>query len=153
MLKRIFLIAIGLWLLGWVLVTFTASEKTQMLEVQQKFLTALENRRWQEVDSMISTDYEDEMGYNKATIIEPLKQVLGGFFLLSIESKLVEAKTVTGLGMVKAKIALKGQGAGASSMVTARVNSAKKPWFFHWHKRGRWPWSWELVQVHNDELD
>ena len=33
------------------------------------------------------------------------------------------------------------------------ANRVKEPWFFHWHKRGFWPWSWELVQMHNDGVN
>jgi hypothetical protein len=36
--------------------------------------------------------------------------------------------------------------------VISQVNSIEQPWFFHWHKKGRWPWDWKVVQIHNDGL-
>ena len=39
-----------------------------------------------------------------------------------------------------------------SGAVTEWVNSVREPWFFHWHKKGPWPWDWKIVQVHNNEI-
>jgi len=143
----------GVAVAGWLIHAFAASEETQMLRVQAKFIQALENRRWSTVDAMISKDYADEWGQGADEVKGTMRELLKGFFVLSLDSQLANARTATGLGYVKAKIKVEGSGAGVSSMVMSTANGLKQPWVFHWHKRGRWPWSWELVQIHNDGLD
>ncbi len=140
-----------LWLIVWAVITFSASEEKQMLKQQQRFLTAVENRKWSQIDSMICKDYDDG-ALNAEQVKTTLRQVLGGFFTLSITPEITRVQVVHGLGFVKTKLKVEGNGAGLSSEVIAQANRIKSPWTFHWHKRGMWPWSWELVQVHNDEL-
>lgn len=145
-------IVVLLLMAGWTVYTFAASEQTQMLRVQAKFLQALEKRKWSTVDGMICKDYSDEWGQGPEELKGTMRELLKGFFILSLDQELVTARTTTGLGFVKARIKVQGSGAGMSGMVVTAANGVKQPWFFHWHKRGRWPWSWELVQIHNDDM-
>lgn len=137
---------------GWVIRTFAASETTQMLRVQERFITALEKRDWKTVDAKICADYADEWGQDAALLKEDMRQLLGSFLFLSIEPTVTSARTASGLGMVKTKLKIVGNGAGLSSMVMTEANRLTEPWVFHWHKRGRWPWSWELVQIDNPQV-
>jgi hypothetical protein len=141
------------WGAYWTVQTFAVSEETQMLRVQTSFIEAMENRKWSKIETMVCTDYMDEWGQDKAMVQETMKQLLGGFFFLSIEPRVVNSPVVTGTGYVKATLKLKGNGAGISSMVMTEANRVKEPWLFHWHKRGFWPWSWQLVQMHNDGVN
>ncbi len=143
---------LALWLLGWTVYTFAASEQTQMLRVQTKFIKALEQRKWSKVEAMICKDYADEWGQGPDELKATMKQLLGGFFVLSLDQAVVSSRATKGLGYVRAIIKVEGNGAGLSSVVMTAANRVKQPWFFHWHKRGFWPWSWELVQIHNEEL-
>ena len=61
-------------------------------------------------------------------------------------------QAVKDVGMVQCRIKLEGKGAGYSEVVMSTVNGMREPWVFHWHKEGRWPWDWKVVQVHHDEL-
>ena len=54
--------------------------------------------------------------------------------------------------MLKLKLRIEGKGVGFTDMVIAQVNSIEEPWFFHWHKKGRWPWDWRIAQIHNEGL-
>jgi hypothetical protein len=139
-------------LLAWVVRTFAASERTQMLRVQEHFIQALEKRNWKSVDAMVCADYADEWGQDAALLKEDMRKLLGAFLFLSIEPIITDARTASGLGMVKTKLKIVGNGAGLSPMVMAEANRLKQPWVFHWHKRGRWPWSWELVQIDHPEV-
>jgi hypothetical protein len=141
------------WGAYWTVQTFAVSEETQMLREQTSFIEAVENRKWSKIETMVCTDYMDEWGQDKAMVQETMKQLLGGFFFLSIEPRVVNSPVVTGTGYVKATLKLKGNGAGISSMVMTEANRVKEPWLFHWHKRGFWPWSWQLVQMHNDGVN
>ncbi len=141
------LIALIAW---WSWATFGTSEHEQVLAMQQKFHTALEERDWGTVHGIVCADYNDEWGHDKAGVEAQIKELLGTFFFLSITAKHERVQVVKGLGMVVTQLRMEGTGAGFSGQVVAQVNSIDEPWYFHWHKRGRWPWSWELVQVHND---
>lgn len=145
-------LAMLLCLAGWGIWTFAASEQTQMLRVQDRFLRALEKKKWSTVDAMICKDYADEWGQGPEELKATMRQLLGGFIFLSLEQQVASTRTASGLGFVKARIKVEGSGGGLSSMVMSAANGVKEPWFFHWHKRGRWPWSWELVQIHNDSM-
>lgn len=149
--RRAVLVAL-VFVLGWVIRTFAAGERTQMLRVQEQFIQALEKRNWKTVDAMICADYVDEWGQDAALLKEDMRKLLGSFLFLSIESAVTDARTASGLGMVKTKLKIVGNGAGLSTMVITEANRLKQPWVFHWHKRGRWPWSWELVQIDNPEV-
>jgi len=141
------------WAAYWTVTTFAVSEETQMLRVQANFIEALENRKWSKIETMVCADYMDEWGQDKAMVQETMKQLLGGFFFLSIEARVVSSPVVTGTGYVMTTLKLEGNGAGISGMVMTEANRVKEPWLFHWHKRGLWPWSWELVQMHNDGVN
>lgn len=146
-------IVVAVLMAGWVVHTFAAGEQTQMLRVQARFIQALEKKKWSTVDAMICKDYADEWGQGPAEVKATMRELLGGFIFLSLDHQLATATTASGLGYVKARIKVEGTGGGLSSMVVTAANGVKEPWVFHWHKRGRWPWSWELVQIHNDDLN
>lgn len=145
-----------LWVLVWMIMLFASSEEKQMLRMHQKFITALEQRKWGKVDALVSKEYNDGV-QDAATVKASMRKVLQGFYVLSItpevlKSKVVKSQESIWLGMVTTKLKVEGNGAGLSAMVVSQANSMKKPWIFHWHKRGFWPWSWELMQIHNDGL-
>lgn len=141
-----------IWAGWWAVRTFAASERTQMLRVQEEFLTALEKRKWGKVDAWVSTDYADDWGQGPDEAKDSMRQVMGGFILVSIDRTMTNAVAAKGLGFVKMKLIVEGTGGGASPMVVAESKRIKEPWIFHWHKRGSWPWSWELVQIANEDL-
>lgn len=149
--RRAVLVAL-VFVLGWVIRTFAVGERTQMLRVQEHFIQALEKRNWKTVDAMVCADYADEWGQDAALLKDDMRKLLGSFLFLSIEPTVTDARTASGLGMVKTKLKIVGNGAGLSTMVMAEANRLKQPWVFHWHKRGCWPWSWELVQIDNPEV-
>ena len=109
-----------LWLVIWAIITFSASEKTQMLKQQQKFITALEQRKWSRVDGMICTDYDDG-ALDATTLKAGMRQVLGGFYVLSITPEITKVQVIHGVGMVKTNLKVEGNGAGLSSMVVAEA--------------------------------
>jgi ketosteroid isomerase-like protein len=150
------------WLIALALIALTASlwlwrlcaqtPQQQVMARQNAFLLAVEERDWDQVLSMLTPDYADDYGHDRESAVEDARQVLAGFFTLTIKPQVEVLQAVPDLGMVKMKIRIEGRGAGFSEAVIGRVNSLEEPWFFHWHKRGRWPWSWQIVQIHNDGL-
>jgi hypothetical protein len=152
MLKPLLLVLI-LSLVGWALHYFNRSEKEQVLVMQQRFITAIEERDWGAVRGMLSSDYADEWGLDATTVDAHLREYFRGFLGLSIESEHEKVQTARGIAMIVTRLKLEGGGIGLSNEIVSYANGLTEPWFFHWHKRGRWPWSWELVQVHNDSVN
>jgi hypothetical protein len=144
------LLLIGLGWFGWW--AFGRSPQDQLMARQTAFLLAIEERDWDDVKAMLTDDYMDDYGHDRDSAVEDARQVLGGFFALTIKSQVVQMQAVPDLGMVKIKIRIEGKGMGFSDAVISQVNSIEQPWFFHWHKKGRWPWDWKVVQIHNDGL-
>lgn len=143
------LLVIACWFGWWAL---GRSPEQQVLARQTAFLAAVEDRDWDEVKSMLTDDYMDDYGHDRDSAVEDASQVLGGFIMLTVKSEVVFKQVVPDLAMLKVKIQMEGKGLGISDVVAAQVNNMTQPWFFHWHKKGRWPWDWKIVQIHNDEL-
>lgn len=144
----IIILGIAIWL--WRQCAQTPQE--QVMARQTAFLLAVEERDWDEVKSMLTDDYADDYRHDRDSAVEDARQVLAGFFALTIKPQVEVLQAVPDVGMVKMKIRIEGRGAGFSEAVIGQVNSIEQPWFFHWHKRGKWPWSWQIVQIHNDGL-
>ena len=150
-LVKIVMLVTGLSLVGWLTSLFAASENAQMLRSQERFIQALEARKWSKVDAMICPDYADEWRQDAALVKHNLREVFKGFIFLRIEARTVSSDDAKGLAWVKQTVMIEGTGGGLSNTVISESRRIKEPWIFHWHKRGRWPWSWELVQVHNSQ--
>ncbi|GEP43816.1 hypothetical protein BGE01nite_31070 [Brevifollis gellanilyticus] len=144
------ILLISLSWFGWW--AFGRSPADQIRDRQQAFLLALEERDWDDVKAMLTDDYADDYGHDRDSAVQDAQQALGSFLSLTIKPEIVQLQAVPGLAMVKMKIRVEGKGLGISDMVVAQVNSIEEPWFFHWHKKGPWPWDWRIVQIHNDGL-
>lgn len=139
----------GGWTAWW---CFGRSPEAEILAAQTKFMKAVEKRDWERVLGMLTEDYMDEWGHDRQTAVQDARQALGGFFTLTITAEITTLQTAEHLGMVKMQIRIEGNGTGFSQFVVQRVNQIQEPWFFHWHQKGRWPWDWKIVQIHNDQI-
>ena len=153
--RSLYLIIVGLLLallawFGWW--AFGRSPRDQVLARQAAFIAAVEDRDWDEVKSMLTDDYADDYGHDRESAVDDASTALGGFIMLTVKTELLQVQATPNLAMVKLKIQMEGKGLGISEVVAAQVNNLTTPWFFHWHKKGRWPWDWKIVQIHNDEL-
>jgi ketosteroid isomerase-like protein len=131
---------------------FARTPEEQLRDRQQAFLEAVESRDWDDVRAMLTDDYMDDHGHDRDGAVESARQALGAFFSLTVKPRIVQLQVLPDLAMVKMQIRIEGRGAGLSEAVVSQVNSIEEPWFFHWHKKGRWPWDWRIVQIHNDGL-
>ena len=131
---------------------FGRSHEEQVLDAQEVFLSAVERRDWEGVKSMMTDDYMDEFGHDREEAVEDARQALAPFFTIEIEREVTRYLAVRDVGEVNLNIQLKGTGAGYTQMVIGQVNQLAEPWIFHWHKKGRWPWDWKVVQIHNAQL-
>jgi hypothetical protein len=140
------LVGVGGW---W---CFGRTPQAEVLAAQEALLKRMEKRAWGSLHARLAEDYMDDYGHDRDSAIADAQTALRGFISLTIHGELDSVQAVPGLAMVKMHLRLEGHGMGLSDLVVARVNQLREPWFFHWHKRGPWPWSWRLVQVHHNEL-
>ena len=136
--------------LGWWL--FGTSEEKQMLAAQAQFLSAVEDRDWKEVKSMLATTYTDAMGHTRDTAVENGEQVLSQFISLTLQTRILHSQARDSQGQTAVSIRLDGQGLGFGPTIMAHVNEMKEPWHFHWHKEGLWPWTWKILRIHHADL-
>lgn len=149
--------------LAWYL--FLQTPAQQIERAQRNFFTAVEKRQWEKVKATLKDGYMDELGFDKETGLAAAQQAFSGFFTLEIQwqttkilgtNNKVNAEKETApaaLGFIHTTLRLEGNGTVVAQAVRSRVNGLKSPWIFHWHKTGRWPWDWRLVQIHNDGLN
>lgn len=126
--------------------------KQEILAAQTKFIAAVEDRDWKEVQSMLTNDYMDEVGHDRETVITDAERIFGSFITLTLNTELVHLSAAMNQATLQMKIRLEGQGLGLSPVVIAKTNALEGPWLFHWHKKGRWPWDWKIVQIHHAAL-
>lgn len=138
---------------GWLLwIRFLQSPESQLERAQRKFLEAVEERDWHRIERMLADDYLDDYDFNRETALETARQLLSGFFTLTLETETLSLQATREIGIVKMNIKADGNGTALSQMVLDRVGRVKEPWIFHWHHKGRWPWDWKVVQVQQDDL-
>lgn len=128
------------------------SPREQMERAQARFLRAVEKRDWDTISSLLKDNYMDEFGYDKETGLEVAKQLLSGFLTLEIEARQTHIVPAPDLGFIQMTLKLEGNGNAVAQMAAQRVNETKAPWTFHWKKTGKWPWEWQIVQIHNTDL-
>ncbi len=136
--------------LGWWL--FGRPAEQQVMAAQMKFITAVEDRDWKEVKSMLADEYTDAVGHDRDNAVGDAEQVLGSFLFLALITETLPFEASADRAGIQMKIQMEGRGLGISPMVMDRVNSMHQPWQFDWHKQGPWPWSWKITRIHHDEL-
>lgn len=142
------LLIAGLWLAWWV---FGRSPEAQVWAAQAKLLKVVENRDWAGLEKLLAPDYTDAFGHNRQTAIQDGRQILGGFFALTLKTDQTTVKATQGQGVVSMMIRMEGNGIGFSQAVLGHVNQMTDPWVFHWSNPGRWPWDWQVNMIHNDQ--
>lgn len=152
MLRRLFLILAALviaYSLWW---HFGRSPERQIAAAQETFLEAVEDQAWEEVQEMLAADFIGPGGLNRETVMAELQKALGGFVTLDIEAREPSIQAARELGVSTQTIRVTGLGNAYAIMVRDRANQIQPPWLLHWRKTGRWPWNWQLTQVHNDGI-
>lgn len=153
--RRLLLFTLVFCLMGsvyaawWV---FGRSMNQEILSAQSRFITAVEKRNWSRVQSMLTDDYMDEAGHDRNTVMDDAKRIFDGFLTLTIKTDVIELKSAANQATLKANVKLKGYGGGISPIVVSQANAMQGHWLFHWHKKGRWPWDWKIVQIHHNAV-
>ena len=137
------------WAIWWL---FLRSTERQILAAQETFLAALEDREWETVGSMMTSDFAGPGGLTADAAMQELQRALEGFVTLDIEARDPSVKAARDIGVSTQIIRITGLGSPLAIMVRDKANQLQTPWLLHWRKTGGWPWEWQLTQAFNEGL-
>lgn len=110
-------------------------------------------RDWPAVEAMMSPDYADAWGHDRAAAIDEARELFSHFFALQIVALAPLETSAVGDGWeARAPVGIFGSGTAVAQAVIDEVRSAEGPATFVWRRDGGWPWTWSLVGVRHDEL-
>lgn len=111
------------------------------------------DRNWAAVEGMISSDYRDAWGNDRAAAIDEARRLFSHFFALHIV--LLEDPRIEwdgGEAAVFVRLGIYGTGTAIAEVVMDEVREAEGPFVFRWRKAGSRPWEWTLVHAGHGEL-
>ncbi len=110
-------------------------------------------RDWVAVGTMISPDYRDAWGHDRATSIDEARWLFSHFFALQIAATGPwQFSGGDGRWTASGPLGVFGSGSPIAQAVIAEVRAAQGRFEFRWQKSGRWPWAWLLTEVRQEEL-
>lgn len=146
------LAAVALWLTWKGIAVLARSPERQVLDAQEELIRAVERRDWEAVGGMLTEDYSDEAGHDRALAVDDARQALAHFFTLTIQHTVTKHEVENKQASLLVQIRLEGNGAGLSQTVVTTVNGMAEPWEFRWRKEGAWPWTWRVERIHHPQL-
>lgn len=139
---------------AWLVWLFLLWRPARQVELHTSNLLARASARdWDAVAAMMSEDYRDAWGHDRATAVDEARQLFSHFFALHIVS--LEPLRVSGLAdsfSARALIGVFGTGTAVADAVIEEVREAGGEADFIWRKAGPWPWQWELSEVRHEKL-
>ena len=125
-------------------------------QVERHTLNLLERtsaRNWPKVTVMMSADYRDRWGHDRATAINNARELFSHFFALHLVPMGPLDVSLDGQeASSTAPLEIFGSGTALAHAVMAKLRELEKPFVFRWQKNGIWPWQWVLVGVDQEEL-
>jgi hypothetical protein len=110
-------------------------------------------REWPAVEAMMSADYRDAWGHDRASAIDEARQLFSHFFALQIVALAPLRITDENEALaVSAPVGVFGSGTAVAQAVIEEVREARGDAVFVWRRVGGWPWQWALAEVRHAEL-
>lgn len=142
-------------LVVWLVWLFLLWQPARQVELHTLNLLARASARdWPAVQAMMSPDYIDAWGHDRATAIDEARELFSHFFALQIVP--IEPLRMTEEGdnrRASAPIRVFGTGTAVAQAVIGEVRAAGGEAVFIWRKSGSWPWQWSLAGLGHDRLD
>ena len=139
---------------AWLVWLFLLWRPARQVELHTSNLLARASARdWDAVAAMMSEDYRDAWGHDRATAVDEARQLFSHFFALHIVP--LEPLRLSGLAdsfSARAPIGVFGTGTAVAEAVIEEVREAGGEADFIWRKAGPWPWQWELSEVRHEKL-
>ena len=148
------LTALSALLVLWLVWLFLLWRPARQVELHTlNLLERASAREWPAVEAMMSADYRDAWGHDRASAIDEARQLFSHFFALQIVA--LEPLRITDENealAVSAPVGVFGSGTAVAQAVIEEVREARGDAVFVWRWVGGWPWQWALAEVRHAEL-
>jgi hypothetical protein len=148
------LTALSALLVLWLVWLFLLWRPARQVELHTlNLLERASAREWPAVEAMMSADYLDAWGHDRASAIDEARQLFSHFFALQIVA--LEPLRITDENealAVSAPVGVFGSGTAVAQAVIDEVREARGDAVFVWRRAGGWPWQWALAEVRHAEL-
>jgi hypothetical protein len=135
---------------GWL--SFLWQPERQVRLHSEHLVSAVEKRNWSAAGEFVASDYRDQWGNDRVSLLERLHQGLAATRDLHFSVADDETNATGPEGSWHAKITLTGGDDFAQPMVK-RINSLSTPFDLHWRHVSGKRWDWKLTAVSNSQLE
>lgn len=138
----------------WLVWLFLLWRPARQVELHtQNLLARASARDWPAVQAMMSPDYSDAWGHDRAVAIDKSRELFSHFFALQVVPLAPPRVTWEGGDcLASAPIGVFGTGTAVAQAVIEEVRAAGGEAVFVWRKSGSWPWQWLLAGLRHDRL-
>ncbi len=138
---------IGLYL------TWLWQPERQVKRHTENLLHKIEQKNWAGVADLISSDYTDQWGDDRALLLDRVRGVFRYFRNTRITIVDPTVNITEDRAIWRSKITIDGESGEAMSLLKERVNSLAAPFALEWRHLSGKPWDWKLVGVSNPSLE
>ncbi len=120
---------------------------------QEKFIAAVDGRRWSKCHAMVSEDYSDRWGYGRDEISLALQDAARVFSMSwDVRWETAEVEPDGSGFRVVGTAQVSGEGPGARFAAAEIRKAGAEPFAFRWRREGFLPWKWKLVGIEHPTL-
>jgi hypothetical protein len=135
---------------GWLF--FLWQPERQVRLHSEHLVSAVEKRDWSAAGEFVASDYRDQWGNDRVSLLVRLHEGLAATRGLRLIVADDQTNATGSEGAWRAKISLSGGGEFAQPMVE-RINSLSTPFDLRWRHVSGKPWDWKLIAVSNSQLE
>lgn len=141
-------------LVAWAAWLFFLWQPARQVELHSSNLLARASARdWPAVGAMMSPDYRDAWGHDKAKSLSDAEEFGQHFFSLRLGAVgPFEVRVENGSATAGARLGVYGSGTPMAHAIIEAVHELEEPFVFRWKKSGGWPWQWTLTGFGQEEL-
>lgn len=143
-------VLVVVWIV-WLMLLWSPARQVELHTLN--LLERASKQRWEEVGTMMASDYRDAWGHGKEQALTDAEEFGRHFFSLRIGpfEPMAMRKEKDSIH-VAARLGIYGSGTPMAHAIIEAVHELQEPFVFRWRKDGSWPWQWALAELEQDEL-
>lgn len=143
--------AAGAALLLWLVVEYSPGRQLERAFI--RLITAVEDRNWEKVKSLMAEDYRDQWGLDREKAVSLGAEAFRHFLALEIVVESTNISRDDKEAVIEAKLRVDGRATAVGEMVKERANSLQDDFQFAWQRKSWKPWDWKLVAISQREIE